>query len=799
MTTTIGDETVTEPEAEMLKNPDNDFFCDYSVAYTYVSSAVESHRKSWELVEAVEQHIEGKKPMDQRRLDELGMSWAYNYNYYRARGKIEAAVSAFVDKMSRSLALGYPEFRNTEDDDIKDEVLSFLTDYNTRAIVSSAIGCAFSDMMEVEGEIQSFLNQTEYISYTFGYCPISWPTYDWKGDPIHIKHFAARPGSMITEMNEWVVFKSETSNWLWQKYEEIKDKPTDSDGFVNGWHKEGLEVCLVKIYRGKIEDKDSAGLMRSPDTWAEVLPIYTENPSLLITNSSDISLAKIYYKEVDGSISEVYIPWGYEWKTKAAVQQNGDADSTPKIIYKKSHHVTPKEMISFIRDSGFTVSGEVAKMRGIGRMVTEDSQRYNRTRNSVNNKTLFSGAPWFETNSTQGNEKFKITFSQGFVMMPPGSMIAERQPAFNISENIGLLSFEDREFSDNSQHFDPSVTGKLSSRPTTDEIAVASAEAGRSRNAKDAVKVSDYSRVFLQFIRKMARKPNKNHPNYDGHRKFFDLIIRYLPQYVKEDEDVIKILKTVDSYAISLILGDVQAIQVAIGMAETPFGRNRYRRMLLIAMGHARKEVDMLVPMYQDKYRYIQDDRIAAIENDMFWNTNEVVFQLSDDHIAHFDAHDAKFQKTIQATREGRLDVVAAWKYLENMYGHMDLHVNGLIEDPTLKSKAEEYMGKMKQYANVLKQLAYTAQKQLKEQADAQAAQSAISPKDAADMQREDVKTQSNIARQDYKAKERVRQQDEKQAHDQALADQKAQADIAREAQETAAKVAMDARKQTTL
>jgi hypothetical protein len=605
-TTTIGGETVTEPEKKMLDKPSADFFTEYGVAYTYVSSAVEAHRKAWELVEAVEQHIEGKKPMDQRRLDELGMSWAYNYNYYRARGKIEAAVSAFVDKMSRSLSLGYPEFRNVKEDDASDEVLNFLTDYNTRAIVSASIGCAFAEMMEVEGDVQSFLNQTEYISYTFGYCAVSWPIYDWKGDTIHVKHFAARPGSMITEMNEWVVFKTETSNWLWQKYEEIKDKPTDSDGFVGGWHKEGLEICLVKIYRGKIE-KD--GQSRSPDTWSELLPLYSENASMLISNSSDINLAKIYYKEVDGKISEVYIPWGYDWNTKNTTQQNGDADMTPKIIFKKKHNVEPNELMGFVRDSGFTVSGEIAKMRGIGRMLTEDSQRYNRTRNSVNNKALFSGSPWFETNSTQGHEKFKITFSQGFVMMPPGSMIAERQPAFNISENIGLLSFEDREFSDNSQHFDPSVTGKLSSRPTTDEIAVASAEAGRSRNAKDAVKVSDYSKIFLQFIRKMARKPNKNHPNYAGHRKFFDLIIRYLPQYVKTDEDVVKILKAVDSYAISLILGDVQAIQVAIGLAETPFGRNRYRRMLLIAMGHARREVDILVPMYQDKYRSYCSDR----------------------------------------------------------------------------------------------------------------------------------------------------------------------------------------------
>jgi hypothetical protein len=775
---------VTEEEELILNHPDSDFFCDFGVAHTYVMSASDAHSKQWELAGAIEEHIEGKKPMEQKRLDDLGMSWAYNYNYYRARGKIEGACGEFVDKMVRSLALGYPEFRNTKDEDTESESpLKFLADYNERGIVSAAIGCAFSEMMEEEGEVQTFLNQTEYISYTFGYCGISWPIHDWKGDPIHIKHLATRPGSTITKLDEWVIFKTENNNWLWQRYNEINDsEEKDEFGYVHGWNKEGLQIVLLKLFKGKIE---AGGTSRSPDTWDEILPLYSQNASNVISNTSDIRLAKIYYKEVDGSFTECYIPWGYEWTKTTAGTNAGKADQVPQILYKVKHDVRPKELMGFVRDSGFTVSGEICKMRGAGRLIVEDSQRYNRTRNSMNNKALFAGSPWFETGGTQGNEKFKVTFSQGFVMMPPGGVIAERQPQFNISENIGLLQFEEREFSDNSQHFNSKASAGLSSRPTSDEIQLAQHEAGRARTAKDTVKVSDYSKIFLQFIRKMAKKPNKKDDNYDGHRKFFDLLLRYVPQYLKDDESIVKALKAIDTYKISLILGDIQAIQVAIGMAETPFGRNRYRRMLLIAMGHSRSEVDLLVPMYQDKYRYMQDDRITAIENDMFWNTNEVVFQLTDDHVTHFTGHQIKFDKTVQAAREQRIDIVMAWKYLVNLFVHMQMHVDPLLQDASLKDKGEEFMNQLKQDNQVLKQVEFMAQKELKNRADQAAAQPAISPKDAAEMHRENVKTESNIARQDYKAEQRVRQQDEKQQNDQELKERKLEADIALKTVET--------------
>lgn len=751
-----------EPK-KFLARGEADFFVNFGIARNYVRSAADSHEKQWRYIDAVEEHLEGKKPMSQAELSRLGMDWAYNFNYHRARGKIERSVSETVAKINNSVSMGYPEFRNSKKEDEEDTVLSFLVDYNMRGVVASAIGCAFAEMMDRVGGINTFLNKTEYLAYTFGYCPILWPMNDWKGDPIHIRNFAGRPGAEIEDLNEWVVFKTEQAQWLFRQYDRVKSlQPTEEDGekYQGFWNIEALEKVLVKLYKGKIE-KDNQE--RRPETWAEIQDLYDKCPSNIVANSSDIRLAKIYYLELDGRITELYIPWNEEFYTQKEAT-NGEADAEPYILYKRKHPASlgSRDILNFIRDSGFTVTGEIAKMRGMGRIAVEDSIRYNRMRNTIGNKSLFSGAPWFQQSSTQSGEKFRVVFSQGFLSMSPGADFIERQPQFNISEHIGLLGFEEREFSENAKQYDPSASSKLSSRPTKDEVQLAQMEANQSKTAKDAVKISDYSQIFGNFIKRMAfTAMDRNAPNYKGQRLFFDLVKRYIPDYAKEDEDVIKILKSVESYSISMVLNDASALMLMINMAETPYARNRARRMLMIANGFSRRDIDIAIPLYTDKYRSMQDDRIAAIENDMLSTTNEVIFQETDDDIVHLDSHYGKLDRITEGVRTGALDIIIGYKWFLNILSHAQLHLDSMSSDPTMETKAEQYIGRARQYSQTLQQLAYGANKKMEEQAQAEFRQSQISPKDQAAIQRDDATAAANTQRKDAQAAVRAQQKQE--------------------------------------
>lgn len=768
-----------DPEAhQLLADFDSDYFTDWRVVWQYVDSAEQAHNLQWRVVSAIEEHLDGKKPMDQKVLDQMGMSWAFNYTYYQATGQIEGAVSEFVSKINNAVSLGYPEFRNSNEDDVKDEVLAFLADPNLRGVVSMVIGCAFAEAMDREGGLSTFLNKTEYLSYTFGYCPVAFVTGDWKGIPIHIKHIASRPGAEIEDLSEWVVFKVEQAKWLMRNY--IRVRNLDISRRENGmelrsnWDLRAMEKVLAKLYKGKIEDAEN-GRERTAETWEDVYPTYQDSPSWFLSNCSDVKIAKVFYQEADDSITELYIPWGEDWCKPGNKQINQAASQTPLILFKKKHRngTIPRDLLDFIRDSGFTTSGEISKMRGVGRMAVENSTRYNRMRNTVHNKSLFAGAPWFETNQTQGKEKFKVTFSQGFVMMPEGSNFVEKQPTFQIAEHIGLLGFEEREFNSNTKQFTARATDGLSSRPTSDEVRLAQQEAGRSRMAKDTVKINDYSRIFGQFIKRMGTMEfSKSNPSNRAHRLFFDLILRQLPDQVKTDEDVRKILKCVDSYCISMVLGDVQALTLALNMSETPFGRNRARRMMLIASGMPRREVDLQVPIFVDKYRSFQDDRIAAIENDMFWTTNEVIFQETDDDIIHLQSHDKKMKQVFDGARKGSLDIVAAYKYTLNLFSHMNLHVESMVSDPTLENKSKEWIAILKENKRTIDQMAFNADKAMKEREEAQMAQSQISPKDAAKIRSEQAQTVANQQRKDWQAQDKSRQQDEKQSmqHEERLA-----------------------------
>src|SRR6478752_463231 len=111
-------------ELKKLSLPSTNFVSSYSVALQIADEAVSSHQEYWDVIAACEEHIDGKKPYDPEELKKKGMSWASNFNYYKARAKIEKNVSESVAKVSSALALGYVTFNNYDEEaHKKDDVL----------------------------------------------------------------------------------------------------------------------------------------------------------------------------------------------------------------------------------------------------------------------------------------------------------------------------------------------------------------------------------------------------------------------------------------------------------------------------------------------------------------------------------------------------------------------------------------------------------------------------------------------------------------------------------------------------
>lgn len=746
-----------------LSLPDSDFINSYDVAYNIVESATTSHSNFWKLIKDCQMHISGKKPINQDELKKKGLSWTYNFNYGKARAKLEKGTAESIAKVSSALSLGYTTFRHAKEEDAKDELLSFLNDDNKRGVVATVIGYALASTLSKEERLSGWLNEIEYPSYAFGYCAMAFDKYDWMPTPVHPLNIAFRPNTKPEKIEQWVIYDIMPASDLFSKWVDARNQqPKDDNGVAvtpSGWVLDGLEKLLLCAFKGRV------GENKIPESWEEVIPLYKENPSSVIINTENVSIARIYHKELNGRLSEVYIPWDNPWQQ---TKQRGDgqvvatANNTNNIIFKKDHGTySQSKHIAIIRDSGFSSeAGCIQDLRGIAKFIVEDSVRYNRIRNQIGNKMQFIGAPMFEQPTTQTGERFKLAVSSGFVLLPPSHQLVEKQPVFDISSHIAVLRFEEGEHNRDTQQYDATIQGRLTSRPNKGEVQRVTEEVEFTDSAKNNIKLRDYAAVFNSVLQRMPEVEVKEiDPGFKGYHRFYDTIKKHLSWLVKDDSDVNKILNAIDSYVLDPVVGSVETITIAIQMAETPFARNRLKRMLLIAKGFPLEEVNLAVPMIADKYSNLSDARVAAFENDMFFTTNEIIMAGTDDHIVHLDSHQEKCVRVINGVQQQAISPVDAFKYLENSLIHQIEHVEELGKDPILNTKAQDYMETIKQISGAKDKIKRMAEQMLQEQ-QARSQQVQLDPEVEARIASKAAEAQANTQRKDWLAEQRTAQRD---------------------------------------
>lgn len=739
-------------EEDLLKMPTDNHLSSYEVAEQFVTNATEAYKEFWRIIKVCQNHIAGEKPISPEKLKAKKLGWVWNFNYHKARGKIEKGVAESTAKISSALAMGYVSFRNFKESDKEDDVLRFLENPEQRGMVASAIGAAFASMLSKESRLSGWLNEVEYPSYAFGYCALLFDMNDWMPDPVHPLAIAFEPNTRPEEINSWVTFKTLKANFLYDKWVKIMN------GSESSWSKEGLESVLKNAFGGKIRKN---GNEVTPETWEEIIPVFRENPAYVIGSTNDVSIAKIFYKELDGTLTETYIPWQNNWNipTNRTGLPKPENPNTNKILFQKNHGpYIQSEKIGLIRDSGFSETGCIQDYRGIAKFAVEDSIRYNRARNQIGNKMTFIGSPFFESEGTQQNDNMKLTVAQGYICLPSTHRLAEKQPTLDIASHINVLRFEEGEYMRDTQQYDASVQGRLSSRPNKDEVRQISQEVQVTNSAKNNIKLKDYATIFLSVLKKIATiSTDKANTAHEGRVRFFEILKRSLN--LKTDADVKKVIAAVDSFVLEPVIGDESAIMMGIQMAETPFARNRLKRMLLISKGFPIEEVNIMVPLMTDNFANLQDERMALIENDMFFTTNEVVALRTDDHIIHLDAHFNKAGRVIQGFQQQALTAMVAFKYLENILAHTLTHIEMLGEDPAFNQKAQEYMESQNAFAKQKNQIMAIAEREMQEE-QARAQQIEIDPKTQADIARENIKTQADLQRKNTIAVERTEQRE---------------------------------------
>jgi hypothetical protein len=742
---------------ELLKLPTSNYISNSTIARSLVDNALESHAEYHSVIRACQKHISGEKPLPPDKLKKMGMAWSYNYNYNKASAKIEKGVADSTAKISASLALGYVTFREGKDSDLKDGILKFLDNNELRGIVAGAIGYALYSTMAKEPRLTGWLNEIEYPTYAFGYCALVFSEFDWMPTPTPPLSIVFRPKTRPDSINTWITFQTVDAmdlydRWITGRNEKIKS--TDEDGEVHaiassGWNIAALEEVLLKAYRGKLSNGNIA------ESWEQVIPDYVSDSSSVISQTDSVNIAKIFNKEIDGTLTETYITYDNSW----ANQKTNSISEVNNIIYTKSHgKYNQSKHITLIRDSGFTVdSPSIQDLRGIAKYSVEDSIRYNRLRNGIGNKMQFIGAPMFEQSNTGSGDKFKVTVSQGFVLLPASHNLIEKQPSFDIGSHISVLQFEENEFGRDTQQFDPSIQGRLTTRPNKSEVNRVTSEIEMTDSAKNAIKFRDYSNTFLSVLKRLPSvKTIESDPGYDGKKMFYDAVKKAV-SFIETDADVNKVLGAIDSFSMEPIVGNMETLTIAMQMAETPFARNRLKRMFLVAKGLPIEEVNLAVPLTADKNTNLQDERVAAFENDMFFTTNEVIVSGTDDHIVHLDSHITKSARVIRGVQQGAIRTIDAFKYLENILPHCLQHWQMLMEDPIYNSKAKEYEVALSEI-NTAKNNIKSAAEQEMQAAQEEQQKLVLDPKTEAEIANNNAKTLSDTQRKDWIAQQRTEQ-----------------------------------------
>lgn len=762
-------------KSQLLKLPQSDYFDSFSVVKQEVDDALYSHANLYRIYDKHEKYFNGEVTMSIEARKKLGLGWLECWNYGKAMNKIRQIVIGNQRTMLDSLFLSVPVFRSFKTSDASKKHMYYLADKKLSAEVGDHITSALSIAFEADGRTNQFIMEVEYPALVFGYSAVLKREDDWLPEVLHPRHIAFPKNTSPDDCRRWVVFSEIRAEELYEIWtQKLKEKAEyDEDAQTGAEYKiagsyvlEGIEEALWNAF----QDKYVAG-KSSPNqqykTWQDVVDTFSTRGQYIIQNTMDVKIAKLFNRELDGTLSETWIQYDRE-------QYSVEASS--KLLFKKTHgKITQDQALTLIKDSGFTDDGKIAKLRGISKMAVEDGLRYDQARNMVMNKAKMIGMPYIQTSGVNSNVANSIEVTQGFGVLKQGTSFVDNQPSFDLSSHINLLNFQEAEYRQFSKDYDPSIEGKLSNRPTKNEVSIVSGEAASMEMAKASVKLSDYTKVIKMMLHGLcSASPTKGSQGYESQRIFFDKLIDKLTAYgIDNKAKCIDVIESIEYMPMAYYGMSLDVLRTMMSMAETPASRNRIYRMMLLRMGVPRNEIEYHAPYEESGYRSLEDEALVAIENNMFLTTTDVVYSDSHDPISHLDGHFAKIQEIFQGVGEGSLDSAQGYKWAANIAEHNKLHLNALASNPFYQNRASQYNKGQSNLLENLVRLRMMAQQEAEQRAQmeqqAQEAQGGIDPVQAAKIRELEFKAQSKAQRDQFLTNVRMETRKEQQAFNNAL------------------------------
>lgn len=701
-------------------------------AISFVAAAYRSHVEAWKMAHQTEGYlIRMDPPYDQEHLKEKQVDWASNWNFGKGNSQCNQIIIRNTSEINSAISLMDVELERFDKKKHKEKIFAFLQSEELRQEIADRIATNFVEIIEQDQRIDTFIRRAEYTSTLFGYCACIDDDHDYLPAPIDYNKIAFEDYTPVDSPKNFVVFQNVKGEFIWHLANKLinraggaiyslpEEQEVEFD--ASGYNVKALIDLICQIYNTKNEAKEVLKNKRQlPNdrdakfiTWEDVqLLADTKGEVWCEVNLENITIAKIYELDYDGFFYETYLP------VTTPTIQNPDWDSVSHrtdVLYHRRKKLTSDQLIDIVRDMSVDGSEYIHDIRGNGKIIAEYALRYDIKRNSIEDKLLLNGNIWIKSPNGILEKNVGVKVLGGLNIIGEDSDLIERQINTDLATHVQSLQLEQGEYNDTISHVKPQT--KLSNRPTKDEVNFVNNEVMSQRASDIPHKLKAYSSIFTKVIRNLGSKKFKEPNSVKIQDKFFDYLIEEFKDFGLTREDLVKVLSTISAVRVLPVLSDKEALQQAIQNSNSSAGRRRLVRMFLASFGFSRKQIREITTTEQ----YGRDAELAAIENAMFYETQEVVFSNGQDHVIHLNSHFYKMDFNLSGVQQGQ-DPVKAYNFVKNALPNCQLHLLAIKDNYFYRNEYKDmekmflyFDKKLSELAQALDQMQKQAQQQQQE------------------------------------------------------------------------------------
>lgn len=684
--------------------------------------------------------VDGNAPNSSDVLRQEGRDGESNLNWRMAKGEIINAWTPYFD-LRYQVPVCIDGDLDTGDAALDVELMTgFAKAFHTMVFTEAghAFGTQLSDLQMIEHGIGTRV----------------WPhAIDWRPETVLACNVFVPDGMKLDFTGGSIVMihsRMEVSE-LWRKME---------DG-IPGWNAPTVKKCIMSALS---DNSDTQSETLRWDRWQQQF----KNGDLYLssTQAKVVGINTMFVQEMDGRISMMCV-------------QSGTGAGDCGFLYQQiGMFESWEECVNFYPfDVGS--DGTYHSVKGLGTEVFPFANLDNKVKNSIADLITTGMRPMFQSATGAEAQKFQLLRMGGYNIAPPG--VSVLQGFQNIAAGIQPALEASQAFSAAFGKNTGSVNRDISA-PTVEETAKAAMIRAHERSKLNQ---GAYNRYYVALDReyretwRRAVNPayRKHHPGGAAAVKFQQACAKLCERH-NVDKGVLQKVENIRAMRDIGLGSPGIRIEIANAFMDPnfldrldPVGQNAVLRAFAATLTsyHA---VDAFVPSISTGEIPVEDDSIAALENNALAQGGEVIITPRQDHVIHLKHHVGSMEADAASLEQGA-DLRAVAASLEAKGIHAMQHMAAISRNPTKKRAAAEYGERLRILAGTRDQL----EQQIAEQDEAAAEQPQPGQMDP-DM----MKVQGNL---ELKA--------QKQMGDAELKRQRTEADLLLKAQRQQADIALAA------